>query len=47
MHGNIEIDPIPFISMVEEVAGNHFYSLHHLGGANTIREWGELAEDDP
>ena len=35
------------LSMVEEVAGHHFYSLHHLGGANTIREWGELAEDDP
>lgn len=35
------------LSMVEEVAGHHFYSLHHLGGASTIREWGELAEDDP
>ena len=35
------------LSMVEKVAGHHFYSLHHLGGANTVREWGELAEDDP
>ena len=35
------------LSMVEKVAGHHFYSLHHLGGATTIREWGELAEDDP
>ena len=35
------------LSMVEDVAGHHFYSLHHLGGASTIREWGELAEDDP
>ena len=24
-----------------------FYSLYHLGGAKTVREWGELAEDDP
>ena len=35
------------LAMVEEVAGHHFYSLYHLGGAKTIREWGELAEDDP
>lgn len=35
------------LSMVEKVAGHHFYSLHHLGGASTVREWGELAEDDP
>jgi len=35
------------LTMVEEVAGHHFYSLYHLGGAKTIREWGELAEDDP
>jgi len=35
------------LSMVESVAGHHFYSLHHLGGAKTVREWGELAEDDP
>ena len=38
---------IEVISMVEKVAGHHFYSLYHLGGAKTIREWGELAEDDP
>jgi len=35
------------LAMVEKVAGHHFYSLYHLGGAKTIREWGELAEDDP
>lgn len=38
---------IEVLSMVEKVAGHHFYSLYHLGGAKTIREWGELAEDDP
>ena len=32
---------------VEQCAGMHFYSLYHLGGAKTVREWGELAEDDP
>ena len=32
---------------VEQCAGYHFYSLYHLGGAKTVREWGELAEDDP
>ena len=38
---------IEVLSMVEKVAGHHFYSLYHLGGAKTVREWGELAEDDP
>ena len=38
---------IQVLSMVEKVAGHHFYSLYHLGGAKTVREWGELAEDDP
>ena len=38
---------IEVLSMVEKVAGHHLYSLYHLGGAKTIREWGELAEDDP
>ena len=32
---------------VESTAGYHFYSLYKLGGAKTVREWGELAEDDP
>ena len=35
------------LSAVESTAGYHFYSLYKLGGAKTIREWGELAEDDP
>ena len=35
------------LQSVEQCAGYHFYSLYHLGGAKTIREWGELAEDDP
>ena len=35
------------LDLVEQVAGHHFYSLYYLGGAKTVREWGELAEDDP
>lgn len=35
------------LQAVEHCAGYHFYSLHYLGGAKTVREWGELAEDDP
>jgi hypothetical protein len=35
------------LRQVEQCAGYHFYSLYHLGGAKTVREWGELAEDDP
>ncbi len=35
------------LQSVEQCAGYHFYSLYHLGGAKTVREWGELAEDDP
>ena len=35
------------LDLVETVAGHHFYSLYYLGGAKTVREWGELAEDDP
>ena len=35
------------LQQVEQCAGYHFYSLYHLGGAKTVREWGELAEDDP
>ena len=35
------------LNEVEQCAGMHFYSLYHLGGAKTVREWGELAEDDP
>ena len=31
---------------VESTAGYHFYSLYHLGGAKTVGEWGQLAEDD-
>lgn len=34
------------LRIVEEYAGLHFLSLHYLGGARTVREWGELAEDD-
>ena len=35
------------LQAVEQCAGYHFYSLYHLGGAKTVKEWGELAEDDP
>tara|TARA_R110002126_G_scaffold7407_2_gene36414 strand:- start:729 stop:1634 length:906 start_codon:yes stop_codon:yes gene_type:complete len=35
------------LNAVESTAGYHFYSLYKLGGAKTVREWGELAEDDP
>lgn len=35
------------LNAVEQCAGYHFYSLYHLGGAKTVKEWGELAEDDP
>lgn len=35
------------LDLVEGVAGHHFYSLYALGGAKTVREWGELAEDEP
>ncbi len=35
------------LDMVEQVAGHHFFSLYYLGGAKTVKEWAELAEDDP